>query len=144
MVDSDDYLLRKKVHIVWENDEVIVVDSGLDEGDRLCLTYVPFALEGWQVKVMSEDADTNQIVAEEVVSKRRPSSKGAGGNPFERMLAAIPSDKTLPADLKARIDAATASGDRSAIRPLMQELKAWAEKEGVELPARGVGGPGSR
>ncbi len=144
VVDSDDYLLRKKVHIVWENDEVIVVDSGLDEGDRLCLTYVPFALEGWQVKVMSEDADTNQIVAEEVVSKRRPSSKGAGGNPFERMLAAIPSDKTLPADLKARIDAATASGDRSAIRPLMQELKAWAEKEGVELPARGVGGPGSR
>ena len=37
-----------------------------------------------------------------------------------------------------------ASGDRSQMRPLMQELRGWAEKEGIELPAGGGGGGGGR
>ena len=81
---------------------------------------------------------------QEIIARRpapRPAGGGGGGGFLGQFLAAIPVDKPLPADLKAKADAVMASGDRSQMRPLMQEIRAWAEKNGVEMPA-GRGGPG--
>ena len=58
-----------------------------------------------------------------------------------QMPASIPDDKLLPGKLKSKLDAAIASGDRNQIRPLMQEVRAWAETQGIELLAGGRGEP---
>ena len=58
-----------------------------------------------------------------------------------QMAASIPDDKLLPGKLKSKLDAAIASGDRNQIRPLMQEVRAWAETQGIELLAGGRGEP---
>ena len=53
-------------------------------------------------------------------------------------MSAIPADKPLPPELKAKLDAAMAaaeSGDRSQMRPVMGELREWAEVNGIELPS---------
>ena len=81
LVDSDNYLTRKSVQLAWETDEVIIVESGLAPGDKLCLTEVPYALEGWPVNVIDEEGDT--IVAEEPKedepARARPPRQPAGG-----------------------------------------------------------------
>lgn len=145
-VDSDDYLNRKTVGVAWQNDDVVVVESGLEEGDRLCLTYVPFALEGWQVQTTEEQvaaSDDEKAEVEEVAEvKRRPrQNSGGGGSPLERLKKQLPEGVELPADLKAKFEAIEKSGDFSGIRALMPEVRAWAESKGIELK---LGRPGGR
>ncbi len=50
-VDRENRLRRKTVNIVWQNDESIIVDEGLKKGERICLTDVPFAVEGLPVAI---------------------------------------------------------------------------------------------
>lgn len=143
-VDENDTLRRKTVNIVWQNDTSIIVDRGLEPGDRICLTDVPFALEALPVAVTELDKlpfEVEKVDVQEIVARQAAAAPagGGGGGFFGQLLSAIPADKPLPAALKAKIDAVTASGDRSQMRPLMGELRAWAEKEGVELPAGGGG-----
>jgi len=52
----------------------------------------------------------------------------------------------LPPELKAKLDEAMAamqSGDRSKMRPVIAEIREWADDNGIELPAGG-GGRGGR
>lgn len=145
LVDSDNYLARKSVQLAWETDEVIVVESGLDPGDKLCLTEVPYALEGWPVNVTDEAGAT--IVAEapkeDAPARARPPrapATGGIGDRIDGLIAAA--GEGIPDELKAKLLAVKESGDFSQMRPVMGELREWAEANGVELPAGGRGGPG--
>ena len=145
-VDDENLLRRKTVNIVWQNDDSIIVDQGLEPGDRICLTDVPFALEALQVSPTELEElpfEVEKVDLEEIVSRRPPQRPAGGGGPggggpggfINQILASIPDDKPLPDELKAKVDAVVASGDRNLMRPLVQELRAWAEAQGIELPA---------
>jgi hypothetical protein len=148
LVDSDNYLTRKSVQLAWETDEVIIVESGLAPGDKLCLTEVPYALEGWPVNVMDEEGVA--IVAEEPKEDepararppRQPAGGGSGriGDLIDGLIAAA--GDGIPEELKAKLLAVKESGDFSKMRPAMSELREWAEANGVELPSGGRGGRG--
>ncbi len=149
-VDENNTLRRKPVNIVWQNDNSIVVDKGLAAGDKIVLTDVPFALEALPVEATVLDKlpfEVEKVDVEAIVARRAaaaPAGGGAGGAGgfLGQIMASIPADKPLPADLKAKVDSVMASGDRAQMRPIMQELRTWAEENGVELPAGGGrGGP---
>ncbi len=146
LVDGENYLARKSVQLAWETDDVIVVEDGLDIGDKLCLTEVPFALEGWPVNVKDE---TGVAIAAEPASDdaparaARPPRQPSGGGIASRIdpILEAAGDK-LPADLRAKLVAIKESGDFTQMRPVMGELREWAEDNGIELPAGGRGGRG--
>lgn len=146
-VDDDNLLRRNTVNVVWQTDNAIVVDEGLDSGDRICLTDVPYALESLPVEATELEElpfELKKVDVQEIVKRRPPPQQGGGGPGgfLNTMLSAIPEGKAVPAELKAKIDTITASGDRSQMRPVVQELRAWMESEGIEAPAgRGGGGP---
>ena len=143
--DGRDVLRRRNVTIVWETDEVAVVSGGLKEGEFLCLTQVPLALEAYPVTgILESDVPkpTESGDGAEPVRRGPPSAASGGGapggNPAGALLAAIPADKPLPPALKAKLDAAVAAaekGDRSQMRPIMTEIREWAAANGIELPA---------
>lgn len=143
-VDDNDTLRRKTVDIVWQNDSSIIVNGGLEPGDRICLTDVPFALEALPVEATELDKlpfEVEKVDVEAVVARRAAAApQGGAGGFLGQLMSAIPADKPIPADLKAKLEAA--SSDRSKMRPAMQELRAWAEKEGIELQGGGGGGGG--
>lgn len=145
-VDDENRLRRKTVELVWQNDNAIVVEEGLSHGDRICLTDVPYALESLPVEPTEVEHlpfEVQKVDVQEVIARRpAPTAGGGGAGGFlSQMLSAIPADKPIPADLKAKVDSIIASGDRTQMRPVMQELRAWAESQGIELPAPG-GRPG--
>jgi RND family efflux transporter MFP subunit len=145
-VDDNNLLRRKTVNIVWQNDKSLVVDKGLEHGDRIVLTDVPFALEALPVVATAVEKlpfEVEKVNVAEVVARRAAAAPPAGGGGFlAQILEAIPADKPVPAELKTKIDAIIASGDRSQMRPVIQELRTWAEGQGIELPAGGGGGAG--
>lgn len=145
MIASDNYLERKEVGIVWETDDVIVVNKGLEDGDKLCLTEVPFALEGWPVNVTDESGVKVEAVADESAPARtrppRPSGGGGIGERIDAIFTAVQnSGKSMPDDIAQQLNGLKESGDFSQMRSVMGTLREWAEANGVELPARG--GPG--
>lgn len=141
VADEENYLHRRYINIIWSEDEYIIARNGFEPGDRLCLTDVPYSLEGLEVN-MTEVAEIPSEEKEEKVKEtqvvRRPSSpaQAAGGNPMiQGMLNAIPEDKKLPDELMKRLEQAMASGDRQQIRPVMQEIRKWGEENGVNFPS---------
>ena len=144
-VDSENLLRRKTVNIIWQNDRSIVVNEGLVASDRLCLTDVPFALEALPVEPTELDDlpfEVEKVDVQEIISLRPPPARSGGGGFLGQMLSSIPADKTLPPDLKAKLDSITSGGDRSQIRTVMQELSAWANSQGIELSSGGDRGGG--
>ena len=145
--DGRDILRRRPVSIAWETDDVAVISEGLEDGDLLCLTQVPLALEEYPVRSVLESTAIAAADEAAAAPERRgppPTAGGGGGGAggaggaAGALLAAIPADKPLPAELKAKLDeamAAAESGDRSKMRPVMAEIREWAEANGVELPA---------
>jgi len=148
LVDSENYLTRRSVDLAWETDDVIVVEEGLEPGDKLCLTEVPFALEGWPVSVTDESGVT--IAAEEpeedaapARAARPPRPPSGGGGIASRIDPLLDQfGGQMPADLKAKLESLKESGDFSQMRPVMGEFREWAEANGIELPAGGRGGRG--
>ncbi|MBK1878101.1 efflux RND transporter periplasmic adaptor subunit [Pelagicoccus mobilis] len=144
LVDGESYLERKKVDVVWENDKSIIVNGGLSAGDLLCMTDVPYALEGWQVAQKMEEVkgspDAMVAEAEEPKKRRRPSSGGGGGPTayFDQILEKF--GDRMPADLKDELVALKANMDFSKMRPLMGKISEWAEANGEEMPPRSGGG----
>tara|TARA_B110000483_G_scaffold47037_1_gene58671 strand:+ start:3926 stop:5383 length:1458 start_codon:yes stop_codon:yes gene_type:complete len=142
--DGRDILRRRPVSIAWETDDVAVISEGLEDGDLLCLTQVPLALEEYPVRSVLESTAIAAADEAAAAPERRgppPTAGGGGGGAggaAGALLAAFPADKPLPAELKAKLDeamAAAESGDRSKMRPVMAEIREWAEANGVELPA---------
>lgn len=152
--EQGDVLRRRNVNIVWQTDNVAVIDAGLEAGEVLCLTQVPLALEDYPVQAMPEaeavaaaEARANAAPAETRGPPRAAAAGGGGGGGgaggfVQALLAALPEDKPLPPELQTKLDeamAAAQNGDRSQMRPVMGEIRAWAEANGIELPA-GRGG----
>lgn len=152
LVHSDekgDVLRRRNVKLEWQTDEVAVISEGLTAGEKLCLTQVPLALEDYPVRALPEAAvvaAAAQANATPAAQRGPPRSAAAGGGPGgfgQALLDAIPADQPLPQELAAKLAAAMAAaqaGDRSALRPVMGEIRAWAEANGIALP----GAPGGR
>ena len=136
------YLCARRTHT-----HMFSMNGGLEAGDKLCLTEVPFALEGWPVNVTDEAGlKVEAVVETDAAPSARPPrapAGGAGGPVGDRV------DSTLallgdgvPEELKAKLLAIKESGDFSHMRPVMAEAREWAEKNGIELPAGGRGGGG--
>ncbi|MBC2605351.1 efflux RND transporter periplasmic adaptor subunit [Pelagicoccus albus] len=79
IVSEDGFLNRRLVNSIWENELSIIVDAGLGEGELLCLTDVPYALEGLQVQARDEDGKPMAGMLTESASK--PGSSGAASTP---------------------------------------------------------------
>jgi len=55
VIEEDGTLRRKSIEIEWSDEESLVVSSGLNPGDRVCLTHLSFPSEGMKVAVVFED-----------------------------------------------------------------------------------------
>ncbi len=136
IVDEKSNLERRKVGLIWENDESIIVDTGLNDGDLLCLTDVPYALEGWQVASRLEGAKMEGGMAGSPSQPRGPS---AGGQSYpDQVLEKL--GAKMPAELKEELVTVKASRDFEKLRPLMGKISAWAAENGLEMPPNPYGG----
>jgi RND family efflux transporter MFP subunit len=52
LVDKHNKLQMRAIKAIWEDDQVLVINSGITEGELLCLTPVTFAAQGITVKPM--------------------------------------------------------------------------------------------
>ncbi len=52
LVDKHNKLQMRSIKAIWEDDQIIVINSGITEGELLCLTSVTFAAQGITVKPM--------------------------------------------------------------------------------------------
>jgi RND family efflux transporter MFP subunit len=56
VVAADGKLYRRQLEVVWKDANYVVASGGIEQGDRLSLTIVPFATDGSDVKIAGEDA----------------------------------------------------------------------------------------
>lgn len=140
VVDPDSYLERRAVEVVWETDEAIVVSAGLRAGDQLCLTDVPYALEGLQLVARLEDLSSSGAMVVEDTAKARPRRPAPAAEPSyaDELLAKV--GDRMPVDLRESLVAVKDSGDRSKVGPVMRKIREWAESNDVELPPSPWGG----
>lgn len=131
VVDVEKKLDRRQVGVVWENDEEIVVDSGVSQGELLCLTDVPYALEGWEVVANLESAQgaDSQLASGGEGSSGRPAS---GGSYADTVIAEL--GPKLPPRLREELVSAKAANDWSKIGPLMRQISEWADANGESMP----------
>lgn len=62
LADKDNRVQYQPVEIIWEDAEDVVIRSGLNPGDRIIATPMPYATEGAEIKVTGEvERDTKQI-----------------------------------------------------------------------------------
>mgnify|MGYP000199717270 FL=1 len=54
VVDKESRLQRKKIKVLWETQDQLLVKESLTEGEQLCVTYIPFAANNAKVKLASE------------------------------------------------------------------------------------------
>lgn len=62
IVDDTNHLSQRKVHVVWSTNDLVVIDSGLSEGERLSLTPLRYVVNNKAIKVIikGESYDTNE------------------------------------------------------------------------------------
>ncbi len=54
IVDKDNRIQRKKIKVLWETQDQLLVRDNLLPGDRLCITYVPFAANNVKVNLAAD------------------------------------------------------------------------------------------
>lgn len=143
LVVADGQLERRQLDVVWENDQEIVVADGLSEGDLLCLTNVPYALEGYPVvaKLESEAQEEAMMAARGDAPARRP-ARPSGGSYADTVIAAL--GEKMPNELREELVQAKSSNDWSKMGPLMRQIGEWAKANGEEMPPNPYGGSGPR
>lgn len=52
LVDKQNKIQMRPIKAIWEDDRIMVISSGIEEGELLCLTPVRFASQGLPVKPM--------------------------------------------------------------------------------------------
>ncbi len=57
IADQDNKVQRREVEIVWHDAENIVVRSGLNSGDRIISTAMPYATDGAEIKLPGQTND---------------------------------------------------------------------------------------
>ena len=55
IINKENQLFRRSIDITWSDTESVIVKDNLDNGDLLCLTPLPFAVEGTMVRPKIED-----------------------------------------------------------------------------------------
>ncbi|MBL1277868.1 MAG: efflux RND transporter periplasmic adaptor subunit [Ectothiorhodospiraceae bacterium] len=55
VLTADNHLQRRAVKVVLRKDQQVIVSAGLENGERISLTPMPFAREGMAVSVLGED-----------------------------------------------------------------------------------------
>ena len=143
VVTPDSYLERRNVTTVWENRDSIVVSGGLRSGDQLCLTDVPYALEGWEVAASLESNQEPEIMVaqgEPTQRKRRPKPSGPSSLDarVDEVIAAA--GETMPEDLKGELVALKGSNNWPGFGQVMSKVAAWADENGIKLPQSRSGG----
>lgn len=128
VVDDAEFLQRRPVDVVWDNDEHIIVNGGLGAGELLCMTDVPYALEGLQVATRGESEAPRSMAGGGMFSAR-----------VDAIIAAV--GERMPANLKSELLACKEKEDWQGLREAMTQVSEWAKTNGVELPS---GGPNPR
>ncbi len=54
VVDVQSRIHRKKINVLWETRDNVIINEGLRSGERLCTTYVPFVANNAKVQLASE------------------------------------------------------------------------------------------
>lgn len=54
VIDEDDSVERRQVDVIWSDNNEVVVKRGLNEGERISLTPLPFAVSGTKVQIAPE------------------------------------------------------------------------------------------
>ena len=57
LVTKEETLTRRQVTVVRKEAQRVLIREGLEEGDRVCLSYVPNFIEGMQVRVAGQEAN---------------------------------------------------------------------------------------
>lgn len=53
VVDSDNRIERRTLAVTWQQDDQLIISSGLQSGERIVVTSLPYAPDGMQVSVKS-------------------------------------------------------------------------------------------
>jgi len=61
VVDAGDRLRFKAVEVLREQRDDVVIDSGLQPGDRVCITPLPAAVNGMAVRVLDDEEDESLL-----------------------------------------------------------------------------------
>ena len=64
-------LAKKRINLTWSDDNQVVVHEGLNTNDLLCITQVPYAIEGTIVQPRIEGVDNPEISAKNQVGEKR-------------------------------------------------------------------------
>ena len=76
VIDQENRIHRKPVEVIWKQGEEVVVQSGLNQGELLCLTPLLFAADGAKVRPV---IDGKAITPPD--GKGRPITQGGKRNP---------------------------------------------------------------
>ncbi|MCH9696745.1 MAG: efflux RND transporter periplasmic adaptor subunit [Gammaproteobacteria bacterium] len=63
VVDNDNRLQRKSIDVLWETHDQLLVNQGVSAGEKLCVTYVPFAANNVKVNVASDQQNHRSDLA---------------------------------------------------------------------------------
>ena len=75
LVDKDKRLQRKSIKALVEQGDFIVVRDGVTAGDRLCVSYIPFASNGTLVRLSSEVGLSSESVKDESAEYKNQARK---------------------------------------------------------------------
>ena len=53
VVDQKHLIQRKKIDVLWETQDSLIVKDGLSTGEQLCITYIPFVADNTKVQLAS-------------------------------------------------------------------------------------------
>jgi RND family efflux transporter MFP subunit len=73
IVDKESRLQRKKINVLWETQDKLLVKEGLVPGEKLCVTYVPFAANNAKVKLASEVQKSKHGHQQKTAQDKKPS-----------------------------------------------------------------------
>ncbi len=140
IVDQEKYLTRRSIEVVWEDNENIVARGGLEAGELLCLTDVPYSLEGWPVAARFEtNAPPSEMLAQaDGPERRRPAGDAPARSYADSVMLSL-GDK-LPSELREKLTAAKDAGDRAVMGTLMRQIDEWAKANGHEMPPNPMSG----
>lgn len=66
IADQDNKVQRREVEIVWHDAENIVVRSGLNSGERIISTAMPYATDGAKIKLAGQTNDNNNANSDNI------------------------------------------------------------------------------
>jgi RND family efflux transporter MFP subunit len=64
IIDSENKLRLRDVHIAWSNPQRVFIDEGLRESERVCLTALPAVIEGMPVDVLAAPPESQTAVTQ--------------------------------------------------------------------------------